>query len=754
MGGLVVASIVCIASIFYGCHKIAATAPTHEHHIQQGSASQGKAWFAKGVDFYQQGRYQEAISWISRSLQVYQGLHEYQEYYLIRAYRQAGSCEKAIELACSFETRFPEGVTRARVLFEQAQAQEACGLLAAAAETYTRLLHYLDERTDVVQLSTVYLKYADTLLALERPEEALSVYRLIRRRWPRASEATTARARIVTIYERQPHLKPVQDKDIIEEAHLLLAEGEISKALSLFQTVRTKHEESSLLLEACYGEIQCLVRMNALSEAEEQVRFLLQHHPQARQTCKAALLVGKHFWQKDNISQTRSMLSHITKAGIDDEVSAQASYILARTYFEEGRLNEAARRFRDTRLLFGDTVWGREALWYEAWTRYLAGDHTEAAAVLSLVQSHGPDSHRGPKAAYWTARTLERMGNIIKSRMIYEAIVRQYPETYYRVRAEERLAKDPGGRRCQYAADPALSFPPSFVEEPLVCNDVSLVDLLDVGLTGDAIERADRARAEGVSPCPGPLELLKVYYRVRDYARAIIAAQEALSRIRAYEGPLVNDVERSLLVMAYPLFYWDLIKKYATEHGLDPFLVAAVIRQESHFVATSISPVGAIGLMQLMPATANYSANLLGMPGPDLDRLKDPHMNIKLGVRFLADLASRYRRDWVKVLAVYNAGPEAVQKWVKRGLYTDADEFVESITFSETQHYVKKVLFNWRRYRELYAGTSSAGQWSVDATMYSKYLHAPLRMSLPFVPYLYPTCACVPGARVLADHTS
>lgn len=703
-----IVSIMAMGSLSHGCHKGLAASPQAERVVED-SWSEGKQWFAKGCELYRHGRYRDAIVLIERSLQNYQGLKQYQAFYLVRAYRMAEACEKVIGLATDFENSFPDSLLLEEVLYEKAQCCRDCGQYAQAAETYQRLLERRGQGTGRLQKQGVALAYGDMLVGLGRTEEALAVYRGLREQWPRCPEDRTARARIEEIYSRLPHYKPTTAEDLLGEADLLLAEGEEAKALSLYRTVVQKKPPSSLFVQACCGQIQCLLRRGELEEADALARFLLGTYSEFYQTKTAALLVGKAYWARDKAQEARSILGLLEQPGTPPEVASQAFYIRGRTYLEEGRLGEAVWAFKQARSLYPDTVWGREALWYEGWAAYLARDYETAAAVLGQVLAEGYESSpsRSAMAAYWRAKALEALGRWNESRSLYDEIIREHPESYYRVRAQARLAGDRGlsPALSSFAAEPPYEFPPDFVAAPLECSDQHLSDLLDVGLADEAVRLADHFKTQPSHPCKGASEFIKVYYRACDYPRALTTAQSELARLRRNGGAASEELERGLLVMSYPLLYWDLIRSHAQQAGLDPFLVAALVRQESHFSAASVSQAGAVGLMQLMPSTAAQVALKEGLPAMSPADLKDPQTNLRLGVRHLAELAAKWRYDWARVLAGYNAGPEAVRKWAARRPSAETDEFVESITFPETKDYVKKVLFNWSRYRELYSGS-------------------------------------------------
>jgi soluble lytic murein transglycosylase len=155
-----------------------------------------------------------------------------------------------------------------------------------------------------------------------------------------------------------------------------------------------------------------------------------------------------------------------------------------------------------------------------------------------------------------------------------------------------------------------------------------------------------------------------------------------------------------LLGVIFPMGYWSLIRQYAATHHLDPYLLAALIAQESAFIPDIRSPAKATGLMQLMPATAQRYARKLAIAySPAMVTRPDP--NIRLGTAYFADLVREFG-DVRLALASYNAGESRVRRWVADRADLPPDEFVDDIPFPETQNYVKKIVGLAENYRRVY----------------------------------------------------
>ncbi|HMD05027.1 MAG TPA: lytic transglycosylase domain-containing protein, partial [Candidatus Binatus sp.] len=150
----------------------------------------------------------------------------------------------------------------------------------------------------------------------------------------------------------------------------------------------------------------------------------------------------------------------------------------------------------------------------------------------------------------------------------------------------------------------------------------------------------------------------------------------------------------------YPRAYWDLFQSASTRNALDPYLVLALSRQESLFNPNATSSSNARGLMQLIPSTARKMASQNGID-PEAIRLYDPSVNVQLGTTYLKNLFGMFSGNSFHVVAAYNAGENAVSKWIAQSPGPD-DEWVENIAYKETRDYVKKVIGGRREYLLLY----------------------------------------------------
>jgi soluble lytic murein transglycosylase len=190
-----------------------------------------------------------------------------------------------------------------------------------------------------------------------------------------------------------------------------------------------------------------------------------------------------------------------------------------------------------------------------------------------------------------------------------------------------------------------------------------------------------------------------------------------------------ENLPRDVLTVIFPMAYWDLIRKHAAARGLDPYLVAALVSQESTFVADIRSHANAYGLMQLLPSTARLYARKLKTPY-STRLLVDPEWNIRMGTSYLADKIQEFG-DLHLVLASYNAGESAVRRWISERPGVEREEFIDDIPYPETQMYVKKILGTAEDYRRLYAGQARVNGLETTAQPPAAVGEAPPRAKAP-----------------------
>ncbi len=663
--------------------------------------------FVTGLASYREGRFEDALADFQVSLKDSTGWEEYPRFYLILSHLKMERSAEVLGLCKVFRRDFPKSPLLDRITYIEAQAYQQSSAYWLASRSYKSLLEKREQ-------AEIRLKYGEVLEDMDLISQAYENYKKIRQKWPRSAEARTAKKRAIDIVERHPRWMKRRSEIsyMLEEAALCLRQRAYSDALDLYESLFAMPLSETIHRKVLRGQIKGLIGANKLVAAHEVLLALMEHYPSSKEAAQGLLYVGRVYWRKDLNQQALPVLSHLFERYHDTPEAVRASYIMGRVYLENGAMEKAIHHFRETRILYPASSWSTKAAWGEAWCYYLKDDFEACAAHLERGLAKRLWTSEVSCILYWQARSLEKAGRLDQSAELYHKIQEEHSESFYCLLAEWRLSgkslpnviSPQSGKVFEIKNSPLINGPFPAFPDPVV----SL--LMEIGLLDEAKERLDKLRRHSRRHSNGEkltdeawaaaYSAAGAYYKAMQIAWKSRPLYQLLSQKYSQE----NDVKKSrLLRFLYPLPYWDLIKKYAMENGLDPFLVAGLMRQESMFRPKIVSPAGAIGLMQIMPATGKRVAKQIGMNDFEVGLLENPEVNIMLGTAYLADLVKRYGEDWIKVFAVYNAGPEAVAKWTASMPQAETDEFVECILYRETRLYVKKVLFNWALYHKIYS---------------------------------------------------
>ena len=180
------------------------------------------------------------------------------------------------------------------------------------------------------------------------------------------------------------------------------------------------------------------------------------------------------------------------------------------------------------------------------------------------------------------------------------------------------------------------------------------------------------------------------------YSLSATKARDALKEMNV-KPPFVSSAYK----LAYPLHYVEEINTAAEKLNLSPFYLISIIKEESHFDTEAKSVTNAMGLMQIMPDTANYVASKLQLPLYSLSNLNDVKTNIYIGSNYINYLNEKFK-NYILVTAAYNAGEGTVSRWLKTYSLSDYDEFIENIPYEETKNYVRRVFRTYHLYNKIY----------------------------------------------------
>jgi soluble lytic murein transglycosylase len=353
---------------------------------------------------------------------------------------------------------------------------------------------------------------------------------------------------------------------------------------------------------------------------------------------------------------------------------------------------------------FPHSTYGPSSHWHAAWLSYRLRRYPDAAKLMDEQISSYPEGTEIPGALYWRGRLYEDIEhNFAQAANYYKALNGAYANSYYAILGRQRLSVL--GNVAAVAPAPALAYVRP-VDDPhlsaaLPENDPHLIKarLLANAALNEYIR--PEIQLSPTSASWGVLAEAEIYQSFGEDTRALQAMKR--SKLPFLSLP-VNGVPMPYWQIVFPRPYWAQLTGDAQANGLDPFLVASLIRQESEFNPSAVSRANAYGLMQLLPSTAKSIAKRQGDSHFSTGALLDPGENMKLGTADLKSSIDKYGGQVEYALAAYNAGDRPVRDWIALNDYKDIPEWVESIPYTETRDYVQAILRNREMYRAIYAG--------------------------------------------------
>lgn len=423
--------------------------------------------------------------------------------------------------------------------------------------------------------------------------------------------------------------------------------------------------------------------------------------------CEGPILVRTLYWKGliesglkryDTAEATFKLLAKKAAGGRYED---DAYYRLAKIYGaqndDKGELS-ALRKLTD--LPEGDM---RERhLWDQAFDAYRAKRYERANSLLDrIIAGRDIGTEARPQSLYWKGRIAEivskkRLGG--SSAAIYRRVVKEFPFSFYSLLAEGRLGKSTPRLRVTKLDVPV---PP----DSEVADAIQAVDELnrkgDHQGAMDVMDYLTQVRPGAAHS--NPTLMAQKWIESGDFNRALVTATEHFDST-FFDIHLKTDdpMTRALYPEAFP----DEVKLASQTNNLPPAIIRGIMREESLFIPGVGSHAGAIGVMQLMPATARLVAKSLGISHSYAD-LKSPPANIRLGSSYFRRMMNRFDNQTALAVMAYNAGPGNVSKWLRRQGTLPMDEFIESIPLWETRGYVKRVMRSAHIYDHLDGGTKS-----------------------------------------------
>ncbi|WP_189469814.1 transglycosylase SLT domain-containing protein [Litchfieldella qijiaojingensis] len=310
--------------------------------------------------------------------------------------------------------------------------------------------------------------------------------------------------------------------------------------------------------------------------------------------------------------------------------------------------------------------------------------------VIDWVHMMPDEPRQEARWQYWLGRALEQLGDQQTANQAYAAAADE--RSFFGFAAADRLGQpyslnlERAGFNEEYRRE---------VEQwPVVQRTEALMRIGEQGLANSEWYTAVARASEGEARALADYALRRGWYAKLVQTTITAGMWDALD-------------------WRFPQAYRDLFLKWGNATGVDPYLLMGIARRESAYNADVLSPAGARGLMQLMPATATLVSRKLGIADPGPYGVLDPDVNIRLGSTYIRDMLDRYRGNRLAATAAYNAGPGRVDRWLREA-NQEFDLFVESIPYHETRNYVQAVM----SYRVIFESLANGGD-TADVAMLS-----------------------------------
>ena len=651
-------------------------------YAPQGAAplSPVLADFVRGVRLLEdQDNAAAALPLLSASALAKTPLADYARYYQGLALLELERFDAADAVFGELSARSIQGHLPEDAAFRQAEVKEAREDFKGAVAIYDALT----SRT-LAQPQSAWLKLGLAADEAGLPARSVAALQRVYYDYPATAEADAAAAAL-----------DKQDVDI----DAALAPRELARADALFRARRWTQAKDSYELAKPFATGADRARVDLRLAASE---VLLGRFRDGRDALKP-LLEGPlaeeaHFHY---LSATR-LLKHgdehetLARKFVDtfpgspfaDEVlnSLASAYIVGD---EDGK---AEAIFREIVERYPTGRFAERAAWKAGWWAYRAGRFAEAVRYFDGGSAQFPRSDYRPSWLYWSGRAAQQLGDVETGVARLRLAAIDYHNSYYGRLAVTRLAGERGSAVTssmkREVAAPAAAVP--------TADRIAL--LLAAGLNRQAMSELQYAqRIWGDSP--RLLATIALTHKRLGNTRASINAMK-----RAYPQYLAAGGETlpaEILQVIFPVDYWLLLQKNAASRGLDPYLVAALVLQESNFDPVVKSHANAVGLMQVLPSTGRGYARKLGVRPFSADRLTDAEVNVRIGTQIFADTIQKFGGVHF-ALAAYNAGDSRVFGWQRERPGMPQDEFIDDIPFPETQNYVKRILGTAEDYRRLY----------------------------------------------------
>jgi soluble lytic murein transglycosylase len=657
-------------------------------HPGEASAA---AYLAVGHAYALDHRYPEAETTFREAGQRGEALADYADYLGAQAAISGGRASDALPLLDHFAERHPGSlfVPTAPVLLSNAylalgDASSAVRVLAPYADT-TEGSH-VDFR---LALAKAYQASGD-------PQQAAALYRGIYLGDPLSTDADVAKKQLVVLNVPLTPGERKQHADLLFNAkHYEQAEEEY-RAMQKDAAGLSQADKDALDIYAAV----CDLRLKKLTRTDVNRLPVTSDDSAALKM----YLQSEYARSEGDSGEHDRLVQQMVAQYPHSRWLEEALYSGGNMYLIKHDQQHALAEYVQLVTLFPHSIYAPSAHWHAAWLSYRLRQMPEAARLMDEQIVNYNAGIEIPGALYWRGRLYEDgEHNLPQAMNYYKALQTSYINSYYAILARVRMQV--------LGAQPAVEAAPALASvRPL--NDPHLTDALPENdphlikarlLANAALNEYIRPEIQlsDTSASWGALAEAEIYESFGEDSRALQAMKR--SGLPFFSLP-VAEVPNIYWQLVFPRPYWAQIQADSVAVGVDPFLTASLIRQESEFNPSVVSHANAWGLMQLLPSTGKMWAKKHGEKHFNTNELLNPTENLELGTSDLKATIDRFGGTVEYALAAYNAGDSPVRSWISSNDYKDVPEWVESIPYTETREYVQAILRNRELYRAVYAG--------------------------------------------------
>jgi soluble lytic murein transglycosylase len=643
-----------------------------------------------GVKRFQEGNYQAALTFVSSPALAKTALADYAAYYKGLAQLRLGQVSDARRTLDQVIERNAPGYVSIAAGLASGEAAELAGDYKAAVAVYDRIAeHKAAVNEDVLS------RLGRAALAAGDRAKAAQAFLRVYYDFPLTDAANAAGVQLASMQDQiaRPNYK-----------------GDLARAQALFGARRYSDARSAFvaLQPTTEGDDGELVGLR-IAECD----FYLRRYPAARDGVQpfldnASRKAEARFFYLSSLRELgdRDRYTSLTAALVSDfpdsSWSEEALNNLGTYYIFQDEDDLAAKAFKDVYDKFPQGSRAERAAWKYGWYAYMTGDYAETVRVFESAAGGFPRSDYRPSFIYWAGRAHEKRGESTQADSRMRLVYADYANSYYGRLAERQLARR-GDLAAEHSDVRRVSSPQMPLPEVKPIQTEPLIRLLLANeMYDDALAELRHAQRASGNSARIDATIAWVYNRKGELRRAISLMRRTYPQFLTAGG---QQLPAEVLQIIFPLVYWDWIRKYSAQRDLDPYVVAALVAQESTFDAGVRSSANAWGLMQLVPSTGRKLARSVGLRFTNAS-LTNPEINIRLGTLYFSQLVNQFGGTYY-ALASYNAGDSRVIKWKSERPGLDEDEFIDDIPFPETQNYVKRVLGTAEDYRRLYPDGST-----------------------------------------------